>query len=210
MDEIPYSLEEHEEEQVPRGPAPSLETPVLAVHGLSARAALQRKALAWALEGLTLASLLLTLGVQVPLEGWSWMRWIVAAALGVALARIPLAARASLAKAREVRLHEQAIEIRRGGFRRLVVYESLRHLVLRQSPQGRLISLRLDLEDDSVTLRDLQGLERIFAAAAQNRPPKVLIEIEERRVDWREPLPWFLAAALASAAAAAALLLWPA
>lgn len=95
---------------------------------------------------------------------------------------------------REMLLQDQALELRRGDFKRIVVYESLRHVVVVQGPSERLISLRLDLDDDSVLLRDLEGLPEAFAAVAGAKPDQAVIEIEERRVDWGEPLPWALLA----------------
>jgi hypothetical protein len=128
--------------------------------------------------------------------GLAWALWRVLRSLG-----------SSPLTGREVLLRPQALELRRGGFRRLVVFESIRHLHIAQSPGGRLWRLRLDLEDDSVTLRDVDGLPRIFAAAAERRPAGVLIEVEEVRVDWEEPLPWILLALVLTLLAALGLAL---
>lgn len=95
---------------------------------------------------------------------------------------------------RELRLHAHAVELRRGDFKRFVVFEGLRHVSVVQAPGGgRLLSLRLDTDEDSVLLRDLDGLPEAFAAIAGAKPDHALIEIAERRVDWGEPLPWALA-----------------
>ncbi len=155
----------------------------------SHRALAQRRALALLLAALAgLAAALLLQGGRSGLS-----RWVPAAALlgAGALAALVLGLRDPL-KAREVLLGEHALELRRGSFRRLVVFESIRHLRTEQSPDGRLWSLRLDLEDDSVTLRDLEGLSRLFAETAQRRPAGSLIEVHEAPVDWGEPLPWIL------------------
>lgn len=214
-DETSYSLEESgadsgtgPEEPRPAGsPAPServtsaplpsappLENAGFARFGPSSRALFQRGLLAWVLALLVLASLYLLLTVLASYASpwtWPWAKglWLI---LGLfALLRIRSAVHGSLA-GREVQLGPLGLELRRDGFKRLLVFESLRHLRLAQAPDGRLCSLRLDLDDGSVTLRDFEGLERIFAAAAQGRPAGALIEIEERRVDWEEPLPWIL------------------
>jgi hypothetical protein len=93
---------------------------------------------------------------------------------------------------RRVLLNEQSLEISRGSFHRLVVFESVRHLRLRRTKGGRLVSLTLELEDDAVTLRDVERLKDVVEAAAQGRPEKALLEIEEVGVDWGEPQPWTL------------------
>jgi hypothetical protein len=94
---------------------------------------------------------------------------------------------------RHLLLHENALELNRGGFRRFVVFESLQHVQLIQGRHERLVALVLHTADDSVLLRDMEGLGEVFAAVSAAKPPKVLIEVESRRVDWGEPLPWALA-----------------
>jgi len=191
-------------------PAPSLESVFPERFGPAPRALLQRRLLVGCLGLLIAAGPLLILHALPPPAGWGWLRWglpplQVLALLGLALlgASDPLRSRSAL-------LHAQGLELRRGPFRRLIVFESLRHLHLAQAAGGRLISLRLDLEDGSVTLRDLDGLERILEAAAQRRPANTSIEVEERRVDWGEPLPWtLLALAVIVAASLGLALLWP-
>ena len=73
-----------------------------------------------------------------------------------------------------------------------LIYEGLRHVKLVQGPEERLLSLRLDLDDDSVLLRDLEGLPEAFAAVAGSKPDSAIIEIEQRRFDWGEPAPWIV------------------
>jgi len=85
-----------------------------------------------------------------------------------------------------------------------VVVERIRNLSLTRGTGRRIVSLRLDLEDDSVTLRDLQGMESIFEAAAQGRPEKALIEVAEIHLDWGEPAPWIVLAVGLFAVCAAA------
>ncbi|HTB21888.1 MAG TPA: hypothetical protein VK914_04185 [bacterium] len=212
MDEVPYSLEEREPQAAPLAaeaePAEALTLPIegpggkepsqaaplvpeLVRFGPSPRALSQRRALAGALALLSLACLWLALRMA---PEWGWPAWLLAAALGYGLLRTARSAASNPLAGREVLLHPQALELRRAGFRRLVVFENIRHLSIVQSRGGRLWSLRLDLEDDSVTLRDLDGLPRIFAAAAERRPAGVLIEVEELALDWGEPLPWMLLA----------------
>lgn len=164
--------------------------------GLSPRALGQRRFLTGLLAALIVAVLYLDLETASAWPAWARSGpWILAAGLAWFLWRVARVAVASPLAGREVLLRPQALELRRGGFRRLVVFESIRHLHIVQSPGGRLWRLRLDLEDDSVTLRDVDGLPRIFAAAAERRPAGTLIEVEEVRIDWEEPLPWILLAA---------------
>ena len=167
--------------------------------GPSRRAQAQRLGLAWTLAAFT------ALGLAYGWRPWVHGVWADAAAAGVgAVTGLGLARRLrAQLEARFVELHPQALELHRGDFRRLAVLESLRHLSVTQTPRGRLLRLRLDFPDGRVTLRDTEGLERIFAWVAQRRPADVLIEVEERRVDWGEPLPWIVLALAAVLAAAA-------
>jgi hypothetical protein len=59
-----------------------------------------------------------------------------------------------------------------------------------------MIALALITADDTVLLRDLEGLGEVFAMLSQVKPQGVLIEVEEKRVDWGEPLPWMLGLAV--------------
>ena len=97
---------------------------------------------------------------------------------------------------RSLRLHEQALELQRGSFRRFVVYENLKHIQAWQGTDERMIALFLHTADDTVMLRDLEGLGEVFATLSQVKPNGVLIEVEEKRVDWGEPLPWMLGLAV--------------
>jgi len=201
MDEIPYSLEEPE-------PAPAALPPSGPLRlGPAPRALRQRLALLWVLAGLFLAGFLMALRTQAALPGWPWFQGVLAFGFCSGLWGIRKAARAPSLAGREVFLSGHALEVRRGAFRRLVVFESIRHLCLLRTYSGRLVSLRLDLEDDSVTLRDVDGLARIFETAAQGRPPGDRIELQECRVDWVEPLPWMVMALLAALAAGLAVAL---
>ncbi|HZM02301.1 MAG TPA: hypothetical protein VFC44_04685, partial [Candidatus Saccharimonadales bacterium] len=159
--------------------------------GPSPRALAQRRALAVLVVVLIMVCAYGVLdGALLNLTGW--IRWTLSILLLLALGRLFGAAIKKPLAEREVLLLPQALELRRGGFRRLVVFENIRHLHIVQNAAGRIWSLRLDLEDDSVSLRDVDGLAKIFTAAAQKRPAGVLIEVEELRVDWGEPLPWIL------------------
>jgi hypothetical protein len=205
-DDASYSLEEAESgnpedgsatlgsERVTSAPLPKA-PPALPRSGFirfgpSARARGQRRLLALVLGSLLVASLGLLLEIGNPLN-WAWVPWFWLFMGLLGLWRIAAAAARPL-RGREVRLGPLGLELRRDDFERLVVFEGLRHLHLVQGPGGRCLSLRLDLDDGSVTLRDIEGLERVFEAAAQGRPTGALIEVEERRVDWEEPLPWIL------------------
>lgn len=126
-------------------------------------------------------------GLGLGLVALAWVLWRA----GDALLLGPL-------RQRQLLLHDQALELRRGAFTRFVVYEALRHIKVVQGPGERLLSLTLDLDDDSVVLRDLEGLPEAFAAVAGAKPDGAVIEIDERRIDWGEPLPWALLALAAA------------
>jgi hypothetical protein len=161
--------------------------------GPSQRALSQRRLVLALLRGAGLG-LLLVLGLtcQGDEPRTRLALWAVLAVAAVALWRwqgrrllAPLAERRLL-------LHDQALELQRGAFKRFVVYEGLRHVKLVQGPDERLLSLRLDLDDDSVLLRDLEGLPEAFAAVAGSKPDSAIIEIEQHRLDWGEPVPWIV------------------
>ncbi|HTA17085.1 MAG TPA: hypothetical protein VK786_05000, partial [bacterium] len=136
MSETPFSLEEHGAEAEPSaGPVR---------FGPSPRALSQRRILAGVLAVVILLCLWMTLGSPA-VPGWAWARWLQAAALVWGLWLVVRAAGSNPLAGREVLLHPQALELRRADFRRLVVFESIRHLRITQSPGGRLWSLRLDL-----------------------------------------------------------------
>ena len=176
--------------------------------GPSQRALGQRRLLLGLLRGAGIG-LLLVLGLTLQADDPAprLALWAGLAVVGVALwfwqGRRVLAPLAE----RKLLLHDQALELQRGAFKRFVVYEGLRHVNVVQGPQERLLSLRLDLDDDSVLLRDLEGLPEAFAAVAGAKPDSAVIEIEERRFDWGEPLPWMVLALAASLAVGLALLL---
>ena len=160
--------------------------------GPSRRALAQRRGLLGAclliplelgILGIHPALLGLRLGLRLGLAALAWGLWRA----GDATLLGPL-------RQRQLLLHDQALELRRGAFTRFVVYEALRHVKVVQGPGERLLSLTLDLDDDSVVLRDLEGLPEAFAAVAGAKPDGAVIEIDERRIDWGEPLPWALLA----------------
>lgn len=171
----------------------SFEPPQPRRFGPSRRALAQRRALLGALKALSAAVLALAAGSLatpiLPLALAKWGLWLLACwLLWLARGRWLLGP----LQERELLLQELGLELRRGSFKRLLVFEGIRHVQLVQGPRERIISLRLDTDDDSVTLRDLDGLEQAFAAVAAAKGPKTMIEVEERRTDWGEPLPWAL------------------
>jgi hypothetical protein len=134
-------------------------------------------------------AMVFTLPAPLDSQAWPWIQGLTGLALLALLWRVATRAFKGL-DAKEAVLSLHALELRRGDHRRLVVFESVRHIFVLQDPKGRFISLRLDLDDGSVTLRDFEGLDRMFAAAAQARAKGVHVEVEERRIDWAEPRPW--------------------
>lgn len=124
------------------------------------------------------------------------LRLGVLALLGGSLLLIPSRPFLRPLQQRSLLLHEQALELQRGTFRRFVVFENLKHIQAWQGRDERMIALALITADDTVLLRDLEGLGEVFALLSQVKPQGVLIEVEEKRVDWGEPLPWMLGLAL--------------
>ncbi len=166
--------------------------------GPSPRALAQRHALLAALKLVAAACLALLAFAQptpiLPLALAKWGLWLLAC-IGLWQARGRWLLQPLME--RELTLQELGLELRRGDFKRLVIFENIRHVTLVQGPRERVLSLRLDTDDDSVLLRDLDGLEQAFAAVAAAKDPKALIEVQERRMDWGEPLPWALLGFLA-------------
>ena len=177
--------------------------------GPGARALAQRHALLWTLKVLAFSSLaLLAWSLPTPILPMALAKWGFLALAGFLLWHARGRWLLQPLMERELVLGELALEVRRGSFKRLVVFESLRHIQLVQGPHERVLSLRLDLDDDSVALRDLDGLEQVFSALAAAKDPKTLIEVEERRLDWAEPLPWAVTVLVAAALSAGLALLF--
>jgi hypothetical protein len=175
--------------------------------GASERALKQRRGVIAAFKGLALACLGVLLLIFQPPVWWAeLLKWAVAAGLGWGLWRMKGAALLDPLKQRHLLLHEHALELQRGGFRRFVVFESLQHVQLLQGRDERLIALVLLSADDIVLLRDMDGLGEVFAAVSAAKGPKVFIEVDSKRVDWGEPLPWALA--LGAAALILCFLFW--
>jgi len=175
--------------------------------GPSFRALQQRQWLLQGVKALALACLGAVLLIFQPPAWWAeLLKWAVALGLGWTVWRLPGEALLAPIRQRSLVLHEQALELNRGGFRRFIVFENLKHVRLLQGRGERLIAIELHTADDSVLLRDLDGLGEVFAALSARKPASVLIEVESAPVDWGEPLPWALA--LASAALVLALAVW--
>lgn len=175
-------------------PSPVWAAPLAAPRrfGPSKRALLQRRAALLALAVVLFVCLVLLL------RGWGprFLHWQLAQGLGAAALAAWFWREGSKRlleplSVRELKLHSHALELGRGDFRRLVVFNTLRHIhAVQAKGGGRFISLRLDTDEASVGLRDLEGLSEAFAELAAKKPEHCLIEIEERAVDWGEPLPW--------------------
>ena len=175
--------------------------------GPSARALSQRQLLVLVVKGLTVLSLIVLLLMFQPPVWWAeLLKWAIAAALAGGLWRAQGTALLTPIQQRSVLLHDQALELKRGDYRRFIVFSSLRHIQAFQGPDERMQSLLLHTDDGSLTVRDVEGLGEIFVALSAAKPQGVMIEIESRRVDWGEPLPWMLS--LGAAALVIALMLW--
>jgi hypothetical protein len=163
--------------------------------GPSARALAQRQALLLGVKALALGALLVLALIFNPPFWWAaLLKWAAVLGLGWGVWQMPGAAILDPIQKRHLLLHEQAVELNRDGFRRFIVFESLKHIQAVQGRDERLISLTLHTADDSVTLRDIEGLGEVFVALSAAKPKGVLIEVEGRPVDWGEPLPWAVAA----------------
>lgn len=176
-------------------PIPPIADPQPRRFGASAHALQQRRWLLLALKALILACvLILAAKFQPPSLAFNLFKWVLVVGLVWGLWQARGQAVLQPLLERELTLHAHALELRRGDFKRFVVFESLRHIHAVQSPGGeRFLSLRLDTDDDSLLLRDLDGLPEAFAAIAGAKPDRTLIEIDEKGVDWGEPLPWAVA-----------------
>lgn len=165
--------------------------------GASQRALGQRRALLWALKGV-LFGILLILALKFQPEAlWAIaLKWALFAGMSAGLYYARGRFILDPLLERELTLHAHALELRRGSFRRFVVFENLRHIHVVQSAGGeRLLSVRVDTDDDSVLLHGFDGLPEAFAAIVGAKPDRTLIEIDQQRIDWAEPLPWALAGA---------------
>jgi len=161
--------------------------------GPSARALAQRVLLVRVVKALVLLSLGVLLLMFQPPAWWAiLLKWSIAAALAWGLWRAQGTALLLPIQQRSVILHDQALELQRGDYRRFVVFSSLRHIQAFQGPDERMQALLLHTDDGSLLVRDVEGLGEIFVALSAAKPQGVMIEIEARRVDWGEPLPWIL------------------
>jgi hypothetical protein len=178
-------------------PAPAQAAPEPQRFGASQRALGQRRALLWALKGV-LFGILLILSIKFqPDSLWAIaLKWALFAGMSAGLwyARGRFIMDPLLE--RELTLHAHALELRRGSFRRFVVFENLRHIHVVQGSAGeRLLSIRVDTDDDSILLHGFDGMPEAFAAIVGAKPDRTLIEIDQQRIDWAEPLPWALSGA---------------
>lgn len=170
--------------------------------GPSARALKQRRWLLLLLKLLAfLAAGLLWWELSLANEVALSLRLGVLVLLGGGLLLIPSRFFLRPLQQRSLQLHEHALELQRGSFRRFVVFENLKHIQAWQGTDERMIALALHTADDTVLLRDLESLGEVFATLSQVKPQGVLIEVEEKRVDWGEPLPWMLGLAILALAA---------
>jgi hypothetical protein len=157
--------------------------------GPSARALKQRRWLLLAFRLLVLAVLCLAIR-QLKLASGTQALLMLGA---LALAWLPPGGRIlAPLESRRVLLHSQALELQRGQFRRFIVFENIRHVHAVRGPRERMIALYLHTGDDTVAIRDVEGLAQIFTAISAAKPANVLIEMEDRRLDWGEPLAWMV------------------
>ncbi len=124
--------------------------------------------------------------------------WLAAALAGARLWTREGALVLDPIRRKQVLLHEAVLELSRGGYRRFVVFEGLKHIQAVQDAGEHIIEIRLHTADDSVLIRDVEGLGEIFAAVCAAKPAGVLVEVAEKKVDWGEPLPWVISLGLSA------------
>lgn len=162
--------------------------------GPSDRALGQRRALLLGVKVVTLVSLAVILSMfQPPLWWVGPLKWSLGLLLGWGIWRLHGAALLDPIRQRQLVLHPHALELSRGDFKRIVVFENLYHIHATQGADERMVSIVLHTADDSIVLRDLESLGEIFTALSAAKPASVLIEVETKRIDWGEPLPWTVA-----------------
>ncbi len=158
--------------------------------------ALAERVLLGHLLKLALFALLMALGVVVAPDSTllQLIKWALLLAMGYGVIKIPESTWTAALSARKATLRESAIEITHGDYTRIIVFGSLRHVKMIQAKDERVLALELHTEDDTIILRDLTNLERLFGAICAQRPKEAMIEVEESHLDKLSPKTWAIAA----------------
>jgi hypothetical protein len=169
-----------------------------AIYKTSSEALLERRRLLGLLKLFSAMALTLLAAAYDPFDPGAWALLAVAL-LGLWFLKFPgwLGAYA----ARELRLQTHALEEHRQGFTRLILFEQLEQLRVRQGKNEKIFALELHTPQGACVIRGYENMESLFAYLSQHKPESVLIEIEEARVDWQSPMPWALGVLCLGAAA---------
>jgi hypothetical protein len=116
--------------------------------------------------------------------------WGACALLALGLARLDTERYLAPLRRRELRLQGQALELVRGDFTRLLFFSQLEQLRMIQGRDEKVLALQLRTMDGSVLLRGYENMEALFSALMARKPERVLLEVEESRMDWHSMLLW--------------------
>jgi hypothetical protein len=86
---------------------------------------------------------------------------------------------------RELRIQDNALEIVQGRFTRLLFFSQIEQLRMIQAKDESVLALELETLDGGVRLEGYEGMAALFTALNTRKPPKVLLEVEERGFDFK-------------------------
>ena len=93
---------------------------------------------------------------------------------------------------REVNVTPAAIELRQNLFTRFITFEELQQMRAIQDGDERILAIELRTDKGAVVLSGYEGMERMFTSLTQRKPRNVVVELEESRMNWNNPLAGFL------------------
>ena len=134
--------------------------------------------------------------------------WSICALLALGLTRLKTQRFLDPLRQRELRLQDQALELVRGDFTRLLFFSQLEQLRMIQGRNEKVLALQLRTLDGSVLLRGYENMEALFSALMARKPERVLLEVEESRIDWHSMLLWSRLAYAAGILVIAIVLVW--
>lgn len=118
--------------------------------------------------------------------------WALLAAAFLALWFLDLSRWLESYAARELRLQAHAVEEHRLGFTRLVLFEQVEQLRVRQGKNEKILTLELHTPQGSFVIQGYENMENLFGFLSRHKPEDVIIEMEEISIDWQSPMPWIL------------------
>jgi hypothetical protein len=116
--------------------------------------------------------------------------WAACALGAIALARLDTEGMLAAYRDRELRVQDQALEIVRGRFTRLLFFHHLEQLRMVQGRDEKVLALQLRTLEGAVLLRGYENMESLFTALTARKPARVLLEVEESRMDWHSLTIW--------------------